>query len=41
MAVADMQSMAGTTKQEPRLGLSWSDLAMLDQHCSRQPRPRP
>ena len=36
MVVAGMQSMAGTTRQEPRLGLSWSDIAMFDQHASRQ-----
>src|SRR5215469_8729547 len=36
-----MPSMAGTTRQLPRLGLSWSDIAMVDQHASREPSPRP
>jgi hypothetical protein len=39
--VASRQSMAGTTRQEPRLRLSWSDIATFDQHASRQPSPRP
>jgi len=41
VVVTGMQSMAGTTRQEPRLGLSWSDIAIFDQHASRQPSPRP
>jgi hypothetical protein len=39
--VPGMQSNAGTTRQEPRLGLSWSDIAMLDQHGTRQSCPCP
>jgi hypothetical protein len=41
VVVAGMLSIAWTTRQGLWLGLSWSEIAMLDQHGSRQPRPRP